>query len=108
VVDPTETVASLVDSNILIYRCDPQKREAAREVLRLGEETGDLRIPHQAVVEFMSVITSSRRNATALMTLDAATRQGEFFMAQFPVLYPKREGLPNRSMGDGGLPAALV
>jgi predicted nucleic acid-binding protein len=87
----TKTVASLVDTNILIYRCDPrdpQKREAAREVLRLGEVSGDLRIPHQALVEFISVITSSRRNATALMTQEVATRQAELFMVQFPVLYP--------------------
>jgi len=84
-------VASLVDTNILVYRCDtrdPAKRAAARELLRQGEASGELRIPHQALVEFMNVVTRSRGAAIPLMTREDATRQTEFFMAEFPVLYP--------------------
>jgi predicted nucleic acid-binding protein len=84
-------VASLVDTNILVYRCDPgdpAKREAAREVLREGEMSGDLRIPHQSLVEFVNSATRLRGQAAPIMTLVAATRQAELFMVQFPVLYP--------------------
>jgi len=84
-------VASLVDTNILVYRCDPrdpEKRTAARELLRRGELSGELRIPHQALVEFVNSVTRSRGNAAPIMSQADATRQAELFMAQFPVLYP--------------------
>lgn len=84
-------MASLVDTNILIYRCDPRdprKRAAALEVLRRGEISGELRIPHQSLVEFVGVATRSRVAVPPLMTREAATRQVEMFMVQFPVLYP--------------------
>jgi predicted nucleic acid-binding protein len=84
-------VATLVDTNILVYRCDPRdpvKRAAALEVLRTGEVSGDLRIPHQSLVEFVNSVTRLREQGAPLMTLADATRQAESFMAQFPVLYP--------------------
>jgi predicted nucleic acid-binding protein len=84
-------VASLVDTNILVYRCDPRdaaKREAARILLRNGEASGDLRIPHQSLVEFVNVVTRSRPGASPLMTRQDATRQAELFMVQFPTLHP--------------------
>jgi predicted nucleic acid-binding protein len=84
-------VVSLVDTDILIYRCDPAdpaKREGASAVLRHGEESGELRIAHQSLVEFMSVATRGRGRALPLMTRPDATRQAELFMAEFPVLYP--------------------
>lgn len=84
-------MASLVDTNILVYRCDPRdpvKRMAALDVLRDGETSGLLRLPHQALVEFVNSVTKSRGHAAPLMTLEAATRQAELFMIQFPILYP--------------------
>jgi predicted nucleic acid-binding protein len=84
-------VANLVDTNILVYRCDPRdpaKRETARGVLRQGEASGELRIAHQSLVEFVSCVTRSRGGGLPLMTREDATRQAELFMAQFPVLYP--------------------
>jgi predicted nucleic acid-binding protein len=84
-------VASLVDANILVYRCDPRdpgKRAAALEVLREGGMSGELRIPHQALVEFVSSVTQVRSQTQPIMTLADATRQVELFMAEFPVLYP--------------------
>ena len=84
-------MASLVDTNILVYRCDPRdpgKRAAALAVLREGEISGDLRIPHQALVEFVSSVTRLRRMSEPIMTLADATRQAELFMAEFPILYP--------------------
>jgi predicted nucleic acid-binding protein len=84
-------VASLVDTNILVYCCDPRdlrKRAVAGDVLREGEASGELRIPHQALVEFVNSVTRPRGRIEPLMTLNTATRQAESFMAEFPVLYP--------------------
>jgi predicted nucleic acid-binding protein len=84
-------VASLVDTNILVYRCDPRdpaKRAAARDLLRRGAISGDLRIAHQSLVEFVSSVTRSRAGTPPLMTREDATRQAELFLAEFPVLYP--------------------
>ena len=84
-------VASLVDTNILVYRCDPRdpgKREAALKTLRAGEMSGELRIPHQALVEFVNSVTRPRGREAAIMKLEDATRQAELFIEQFPVLYP--------------------
>lgn len=87
-------VASLVDTNILTYLCDPRdpvKRIASFELLRHGGIAGDLRLPHQALVEFVNSVTRPRGRAEPLMTLEAATRQAELFMAEFPVLYPNAQ-----------------
>jgi predicted nucleic acid-binding protein len=84
-------VASLVDTNILVYRCDPRdpyKRRAALEVLRRGEVSGELRISHQSLVEFVISVTRSRGTGAPLMTREDATRQAELYMAEFSVLYP--------------------
>jgi predicted nucleic acid-binding protein len=84
-------VASLVDTNILVYRCDPRdpaKRSAATAVLRQGEVSGELRISHQSLLEFVSVMTRSRSGSSPLMLPQDATRQAEYYIAQFPVLYP--------------------
>ena len=43
------TVASLVDTNILVYRFDarfPRKQQIATELLRMGIAQGSLRVPH--------------------------------------------------------------
>jgi predicted nucleic acid-binding protein len=83
-------VASLVDTNILVYRCDPRdaaKRSVAHDVLRKGEKSGQLRIAHQSLVEFMNSVTRPR-GTSPLMSKQDATRQAELFMIQFPVLYP--------------------
>jgi predicted nucleic acid-binding protein len=85
-----KTVASLVDTNILVYRCDSRdfaKRLAAQEVLRHGQASGALHIPHQALVEFVRSVTRVR-GSTSLMSQENATRQAEEYMVQFPVLYP--------------------
>ena len=84
-------MASLVDTNILVYRCDPRdrdKRRVALDLLRGGEVSGELRIAHQSLVEFINSVTRSRGRAAPLMTREDATRQAELFMAEFLVLYP--------------------
>ena len=81
---------SLVDTNILVYRCDPRdpvKRDAARAELRRGAESGELCVAHQSLVEFVSSVTRSRAGSP-LMSREDATRQAELFMAEFPVISP--------------------
>ena len=84
-------VASLVDTNILVYVCDPRdphKRAVAAKILREGGVSGELRIPHQALVEFVNSITRLRGRTEPIMSFGDATRQAELFMQEFPVLYP--------------------
>lgn len=85
-------MAGLVDTNIIVYRFDsaaPRKQAAAIALLRRGIEQDSLRIPHQAVVEFVSAVTKLRgAERTALMSLAAARREAEELLSQFAVLYP--------------------
>ena len=102
-------MASLVDTNILVYLCDPRdprKRVVALEILREGEKSGDLRIPHQALVEFVNSVTRLRGQPEPIMTLGAATRQVELFMLEFPVLYPNESVFRMALLGKAayGLP----
>jgi hypothetical protein len=56
-------VASLVDTNVMVYcydPSDPRKRAMARDLLRRGAATSLLRIPHQAMVEFVNAVTRQR------------------------------------------------
>jgi predicted nucleic acid-binding protein len=83
-------VASLVDTNILVCCFDSRdlaKRAIARETLRRGAE-GVICIPHQALVEFMSVVTRPKAHGAPLLPEGEAIRQAEGFMADFEVLYP--------------------
>ena len=61
--------ASLIDTNILVYRFDlrfPKKQAIATQLLRQGLSTVSIRIPHQAVLEFMAVVNSGQnRHRTA-------------------------------------------
>jgi predicted nucleic acid-binding protein len=83
-------VASLVDTNILVY-CfdfrDARKRGAARSLLRRSAADKLICIPHQALIEFVSAITRVSRGGPFL-TLEEAILQAEGFMTSFPVLYP--------------------
>lgn len=84
-------VGSLVDTNILVYCYDfaaPLKREAARDLLRKGAVNGELRIPHQAMVEFVNVVTQRRADRNPLLPHEEAWRQAEDFLHEFPILYP--------------------
>lgn len=85
------TAVSLVDTNILVYCYDfaaPLKRKAARDLLRTGAVQRELSIPHQAMVEFVSVVTRRRAGQNPLLPHAEAWRQAEDFLNEFPVLYP--------------------
>jgi predicted nucleic acid-binding protein len=84
-------VAFLVDTNILVYRFDPrfpEKQTAARDVLRRGLAEDAARIPHQALLEFVAVVTRVRPGLKILLSPGEARRETEELIAQFPVLYP--------------------
>jgi len=84
-------VAYLGDTNILVYRFDarfPEKQAAAGDLLRKGLTEDAVRIPHQALLEFVAVVTRVRAGSRSLLAPDEARRETEELMAQFPVLFP--------------------
>jgi predicted nucleic acid-binding protein len=83
-------VAALVDTNVLVYRFDgrfPEKQKVATEILRRGIAEDSVRIPHQAIVEFVAAVTRKVRGHVILDQMDAL-REAEEMLKQFTVLYP--------------------
>ncbi len=84
-------MTALVDTNILVYRFDarfPQKQQRASTLLRQGIEDDSIRLPHQAIIEFVAAVTRPQRGGTPLLSLHDALREAEEFLIQFRVLYP--------------------
>jgi predicted nucleic acid-binding protein len=84
-------VSALVDTNVLVYRFDsryPKKQARAREILRAGVARDSIRLPHQAVIEFMSAVTRSSPKHPPILAPDDARRETEELLSQFTVLYP--------------------
>ena len=84
-------MASLVDTNVLVYRFDPRepaKRSIATKVLREGLAEDRVRLSHQAVVEFVAAVTRPIRSGPALLSQSDARREAEELLKQFVVLYP--------------------
>jgi len=84
-------VPALVDTNVLVYRFDPRfprKQEVATELLRRGLVEDQVRIPHQAVVEFVAAVTRPLDGGRSLLTPDEARREAEELLRQFVILYP--------------------
>lgn len=81
----------LIDTNILVYRFDarfPEKQAIATRVLREGLKTDSVRIPHQAVLEFMAAVTRVRIGSYPLLRPAEARRETEELLDQFRILYP--------------------
>ncbi|MGH9316597.1 MAG: PIN domain-containing protein [Thermoanaerobaculia bacterium] len=84
-------MAALVDTNVLVYRHDPRylrKQRRANELLRRGLAAGSLRLPHQAILEFVAVVSRPIRGRGPLLSRADAHREAEELLGQFPVLYP--------------------
>ena len=82
---------SLVDTNILVYRFDPRfpnKQHTAIDLLRRGILEDSIRIPHQAIVEFVAAVTRPLRDEAPLLTPEEARQEAEEMLAQFQILYP--------------------
>src|SRR5690349_6737688 len=87
-------MAALVDTNVLVYRCDPgnpARRRRAREILLDGARSGELVIPHQALVEFVSATTRVRPGRAALLRPETAMAEVEGFLVGFEILYADAE-----------------
>jgi len=89
-------VASLVDTNVLVYRYDPRspdKQVLAQELLRRGLARQELILPHQAVVEFVAATTRPRADLSgaSLLAPEVAYREAEGLMHDFPVIYPDQD-----------------
>lgn len=88
-------MAALVDTNVLVYvfdPLDPRKQRIAAELLEHRLPDDSLKIPHQAIVEFVSVITRPRGRGRGVgppvLSLDAAYREAEELLSIFEILYP--------------------
>ncbi len=88
--------ASLIDTNVLVYRFDPRfpkKQEIATRLLRDGVKTDSIRVPHQAVLEFMAVVARVRIGTQPLLGQADARRETEELIDQFQILYPTAAGV---------------
>jgi predicted nucleic acid-binding protein len=77
-------VAALVDTNVLVYRFDPRfprKQRIATELLRRGLDTDTVRVPHQAVVEFVAAVTRPLDSGQSLLSPDEARREADELLA---------------------------
>lgn len=85
-------MAALVDTNVLVYRFDPrfpQKQRIADEILRAGIAADSLRVPHQAIIEFVAVVTRPLLpKRKSLLPPEEARREAEELLSQFEILYP--------------------
>jgi predicted nucleic acid-binding protein len=87
-------VASLIDTNVLVYRFDrrfPEKQQIADDLLRGGIADGSAYLPHQAIVEFVAAVTRRTAGADPLLAPPDALREAEEFLSQFDVLFPDEE-----------------
>ena len=83
-------MAALIDTNVLVYRFDPrfpEKQRTATDLLRAGIQEGTLRVPHQAIVEFVAAVTRPLIDGAPLLSREDALREAEELLTQFPVLY---------------------
>lgn len=102
-------MAALVDTNVLVYRVDPRfppKQARATEVLRRGLANGEIRVPHQAVVEFFAAVTRPLPGGQPLLSQIDAIQETESLLEQFPILYPDEQVIRTalRGMATYGLP----
>ncbi len=87
-------MAALVDTNVLVYRFDPgnpPRQQRARETILDGARSGELVLPHQALIEFVAVTTRSRAGRAPLLTPGQAMNEVERLLVDFEVVYPSAE-----------------
>ena len=89
-------MATLVDTNILVYRFDPRrldKQARARRFLAEGLARDSVRLPHQALLEFVPAATKPVKDRAPLLSPIEAWHELEKLLTDFPVLYPTDEVL---------------
>lgn len=88
------TAHALVDTNVLVYRSDwrfPDKQRRATEYLRSGIHDDSIRVPHQAIVEFVAAVTRPLGSGAPLMERARALIEAEELLSQFVVIYPDEQ-----------------
>lgn len=83
-------MAVLIGTNILVYPFDyrfPEKQKIAIDILRQGIGEDSVRLPHQAIVEFVAAVTRPIRGYTILKQADAL-REAEEFLKEFTCTKP--------------------
>jgi len=98
-------MASLVDTNVLVYRFDPRnlaKQQIAESLLREHLRGDALVIPHQAIIEFVAAVTRPRADlgGASLMPIARARLEAETLIGQFRVLYATPEVLVTALRGS--------
>ena len=89
-------MAALVDTNVLVYRFDPRfpdKQRIATDLLRRGIAEDSIRLPHQAVLEFVAAVTRPIAGGPPLLLPEEARREAEELLSQMEVLYPNEATL---------------
>jgi len=105
------SVLSLVDTNILVYRFDPrfpQKQRIAADVLRRGVMNETLRIPHQALMEFVAVVTRVHRGRAAIAQSSRRKARGRRVLNSVYRPVPECCSVSNSIARCGGISIVLV
>jgi predicted nucleic acid-binding protein len=80
---------------VLVYRFDarfPDKQARAHALLRAGIADDSVRVPHQALVEFVAATTKPVAGGTpSILAPEDARREMEEMLSQFDVLYPDED-----------------
>lgn len=87
-------MATLVDTNVLVYRFDPRfpdKQSKATELLRAGIADDSIRVAHQAIIEFVAAVSRPVDAELPLLESADARREAEELLSQFEVIYPNVE-----------------
>jgi len=87
-------VAALIDTNVLVYRFDgrfPEKQSIAIDLLRRGIAEDSIRVPHQAILEFVAAVTRRPAQGQPILAEADARREAEELLYQFDILYPSEE-----------------
>lgn len=72
-------MAALVDTKVLVYRFDGrfrEKQKIATEILRRGIVEDSVRLPHQAIVEFVAAVTRPISRPRYPQTIRRSARSG--------------------------------
>jgi predicted nucleic acid-binding protein len=84
-------VAALIDTNVLVYVYDPRspaKQRRAQQLLLEGVKADNIRVPHEALVEFVAAVTLPTAAGPPLLPAAEARREAEELLSVFGVLYP--------------------
>lgn len=84
-------MAALADTSVLLHRFDPRsprKQSIAIELLHRGIAEDSVRVPHQAIVEFVAAATRPAAGGRPLLDPQDARREAEEMLSQFTILYP--------------------